>query len=410
MTKQERSWILYDWANSAYSISIQAAILPIFFKSIVCSGLDKNLSTVYWGYGNSVATLTISILAPILGTIADYKNYKKRFFLFFFLVGSIFTGLLSTVGEGDWLQCLIIYVLTAIGFAGANIFYDSFLVDVTSRKRMDWISTLGFSLGYIGSTIPFIISIIFIMKPDLIGTDTVSATRLAFIITSLWWFLFTIPFLRHIKQIHYIKQEKSPIKNSFIRLYKTIRNVAGYKNIFIFLLAYFFYIDGVSTIIKMSAIYGLDVGIAGNDLLVILLATQFIAFPFALLYGKLSKVFSAKKMILVAIVIYTFITIFSFFISTKIHFWILAVLVATSQGGIQALSRSFFGKLIPKEKSSELFGLYNIFGRFAAILGPALLAFVTQLTGNSRYGVTSLIVLFIIGGILLTRVKEEEQY
>lgn len=407
MTKQERSWILQDWANSAYSIAITTAILPVFFKSVAASGMDSSLSTAYWGYGNSIESLIVAILAPILGAIADYKGVKKKFFTFFFLLGTIFTALLAVVGQGSWILCLVLYIFTAIGFSGSNIFYDAFLVDVTTEDRMDWISSLGFGLGYIGSTIPFIISLIFIMNPQLIGMDKLGATKFSFIITAVWWFIFTIPMLKNVKQVYYIEPSKHPVKESLERLYKTFRNAKEYKNIFLFLIAYFFYIDGVSTIIKMAGTYGMDVGIKDNALMIVLLVVQFVAFPFAILYGKLAKKFSARTMLLVGVAIYTLITMYAYFIKSEMDFWILAILVGSSQGGVQALSRSFFGKIIPKDKSAEFFGLYNILGRFSAVIGPFLIAIVTQFTGNSRLGVFSLVVLFIIGGFILTKVRDD---
>ncbi|HKL10287.1 MAG TPA: MFS transporter [Clostridia bacterium] len=407
MKKEERSWILYDWANSAYSIAITTAILPLYYKNIA-SGVSTSLSTAYWGYANSLATILVSVLAPILGTIADYRGFKKKFFLFFFLIGVIFTAALSTVGEGEWFKCLVLYILTVIGFAGANIFYDAFLVDVAVTERMDWVSSNGFAFGYIGSTIPFILSIGLIMKPELLGMNVASATRFSFIITALWWGLFTIPMLRNVKQVNYIEREPNPVKKSFKRLYGTIVDISKHKQIFTFLLAYFFYIDGVDTIIKMAAVYGSDVGISGNDLLVVLLATQFIAFPFALLYGKLSKKFKGKRMLYVGISIYIGICSYAYFIETTKQFWVLAMLVASSQGGIQALSRSYFAKLVPKEKANEFFGIYNIFGKFATFMGPFLIAVVSQISGNSRLGVFSVIVLFILGGLVLRKVPEPE--
>jgi UMF1 family MFS transporter len=407
MKKEERSWILYDWANSAYSIAITTAILPLYYKNIAI-GVSSSLSTAYWGYANSLATILVSVLAPILGTIADYRGYKKKFFLFFFLIGVVFTALLSTVGEGEWVKCLALYIMTVIGFAGANIFYDAFLVDVTVMERMDWVSSSGFAFGYIGSTIPFMASIGLIMKPEIIGMNAASATRLSFIITALWWGLFTIPMLRNVKQVNYIDREPRPVQKSFKRLYGTIVDISGNKQIFMFLLAYFFYIDGVDTIIKMAAVYGMDVGIAGNDLLVVLLATQFVAFPFALLYGKLSKRFKGKRMLYFGISIYIGICSYAYFIETTRQFWVLAMMVASSQGGIQALSRSYFAKLVPKEKSNEFFGIYNIFGKFATFLGPFLIAVVSQVSGNSRFGIFSVIVLFVLGGLILRKVPEPE--
>ncbi|MBN2323496.1 MAG: MFS transporter [Spirochaetes bacterium] len=417
MTKQERSWVFYDWANSAYSIAITSTIFPIFFKSVISKGVQGYTSTAWLGYGNSIYTLVIAVLAPVLGTIADYKNYKKRFFLGFFLLGVVSTACLALTHEGGWIVAIVIYILTALGFAGANIFYDSFLIDVTPRERMDWISTSGFAWGYIGSTIPFILGIALIMKYDILGfSSSVPAVRISFFLTAIWWFVFTVPFLRNVKQNYFIEPSQTPVSDSFRRLIDTFRRIRQYRNVFIFLLAYFLYIDGVDTIIKMATAFGTDIGISANMLMIILLVVQFVAFPFALLYGKLARVFSAKKMLFVGICTYVIITITAFFIprfadpKTKVTaFWIVSMLVATSQGGIQALSRSFYGKLIPKNESAEFFGFYNIFGKFAAILGPFLMGLVTQLTKSSGVGILSIIVLFIAGGVILTRVKEQAE-
>lgn len=409
MTKQEKSWIMYDWANSAYSIAITTAILPVFFKSVAASNLSPATSTAYWGYTNSFATLIISILAPILGAIADYKGYKKKFFSTFLIIGVISTALLSFVGEGNWIFCSIIYIFSVIGFSGSNIFYDSFLTDVTTEERMDKVSSLGFGYGYIGSCIPFIISMVLISKPSLVGLDTIGATRVAFILTALWWFVFSIPMMKHVNQEYYIEPEPHAIRNSFKRLVKTVKHISKYRNTFLFLISYFFYIDGVNTIIKMATSYGTDLGLSASKLMIILLVLQVVAFPFAIIYGKLAERYSPRKMILVGIVTYTFISVFGYFMTTELHYWILAFLVGSAQGGIQALSRSYFGKLIPKENSSEFFGIYNIVGKFSAIFGPLLMGLTTQITGDSRKGVLSLIILFVVGLLIFLKVDDGEK-
>jgi len=395
LTKAEKSWILYDCANSAYSIAITTALLPIIFGRFTNIGSAMDL-----GFFNSIASIIIAVLSPILGTVADYKDKKKRFFLFFFLTGVIFTACLAFVppASGMWQLLVIFYVLTAVGFAGANIFYDSFLVDVTSKDRMDRVSTSGFAYGYISSVIPFAISlgVIFVL-----GMDKDIGYELGFMITALWWGLLTIPMLRNVKQVHYIEPEPKPVAQSFIRLGKTIKNISKHKTVFVFLIAYFLYIDGVDTIIKMTVPYAQEVISAESLdmflLLGILLVIQIVAFPFAIIYGRLAKRFSTRTMIIVGICTYVVTCAVAYFITDVWHIFVLGILIASAQGGIQALSRSYYAKIIPKKYSNEFFGFYNIFGKFAAIIGPSLMALTTRLTGDARYSIFALVPLFIAG-------------
>jgi UMF1 family MFS transporter len=412
LNETEKSWVLYDWANSAYTLTITTALLPLYFKSVFQNaGGATTVSTAYWGYASSISTLFLAIMAPILGTFADYKGYKKKFFNLFFIMGIITTAMLALVPDANWIMLLVLYVLSSIGFSGTNVFYDAFLVDVTTEERMDKVSTWGFALGYIGSTIPFIISMAIVMLAQfkVLPISVAAASKIAFVITSIWWLVFTIPMLKKVRQVHGIEMEPNPIVKSFKRIGHTIKNIRQHRKVFLFLLAYFFYIDGVDTIIKMASSYGADLGIDSTTLLIVLLATQFVAFPFAILYGRLSEKYRGKTMIYVGIIMYTLICIYAYFLKTKLDFWILAMLVGTSQGGIQALSRSYFGKLVPKENANEFFGFYNIFGKFAAVMGPFLVGIVTQLTGRTNNGVFSIVILFVIGGILLTRVPEDEE-
>lgn len=410
LTLQEKSWAFYDWANSAYTITVTTTIFPLYFKAAVEeTGVSAATSTAYLGFTNSLSSLIVALLAPFLGTIADYYGYKKNFFGFFTWLGVLLTGVLAFVPESQWLLMLLIYTVSAIGFSGSNIFYDAFLVDVTSEERMDYVSTLGYALGYIGSTIPFILCMTLIITAymGLIPIGFYMASKIGFVITALWWGYFTLPMMKHVHQIHGIEREENPIARSIARLIKTFKNIRAHRPLFMFLLAYFFYIDGVDTIIRMATAYGSDLGIDANSLLVILLVTQFVAFPFALLYGKLAAKYKGKTMLYVAILAYTLICIYAYFLKSTLDFWILAILVGTQQGGIQALSRSYFAKLVPKENANEFFGFYNIFGKFAAIMGPALMSAVTLATGKTNAGVLSIVVLFIIGGVLFILVPEE---
>jgi UMF1 family MFS transporter len=412
MTRVERSWVLYDWANSAYSITVTAAVFPIFFKTTAASGMEGYQSTALWGYANSLATVVIAVLAPILGTIADYPDRKKRFFLAFLILGVCATASFVLIQERQWVRALVLYLFSALGFAGANVFYDALLVDVTTREKMDWVSASGFAYGYIGSTIPFMLGMAVIIGYRRMGLpNPASGVKLAFLITAVWWALFSIPLVRNVHQLHAIPPSETPIADSFRRIADTFRHIRRYRSAFVFLVAYFFYIDGVDTIIKMAAAVGTDIGIGANMLLAILLATQIVAFPFALLYGRLAGRFSARRMLFVGIAAYCLIVLIAFLLpalpsagTRVVMFWVLAMLVATSQGGIQALSRSLFGKLIPADRAAEFFGFYNIFGKFAAIMGPFMVGFFSQVTGRTNGGVLSLLVLFLVGGALLARV------
>jgi UMF1 family MFS transporter len=416
LSKEETSWILYDVGNSAFVLVMVTAIMPVFFKDFAAKGISDAVSTAHWGLANSTASLLLAILAPLLGTFADYKNHKIKFFTVFLGIGLIFTLLLTMVSEGQWILCLFLFVFARVGWAGANIFYDAFIVDVTPKERMDRISANGYAWGYIGSVVPFLIIIAMIMTtPEKAGVSLpVFQTKTGFILVAVWWLVFSIPMIRNVKQRYFIPPSSTPVAASFKRLWQTFKEILKYRQTFVFLIAYFFYIDGVGTIISMSTAYGIDLGFGVTLLIAVILFIQIIAFPFALLYGRLAKAFSARTLLLAGIFIYCLITLTAFMLPDitdesfkKITFWCIAFLVGSSMGGIQALSRSFYGKLIPADKSSEFFGFYNVFGKFAAITGPFLMGMVGAWTGHTRWGVLSILVLFIIGGWMLTRVKND---
>lgn len=405
-TKEEWSWILYDCGNSAYSMAITTALFPIVF------GMFENVSSMDLGYFNSLASILLALLSPVLGTIADYKDFKKRFFIFFASLGIITTAALAFISpsSGQWQLLVLFFILSDIGFAAANVFYDSFLVDVTEDERMDKVSTGGFAYGYIASIIPFGISLVMIF---FLGMDKALGYQAGFIVTALWWGLLTLPMIRDVKQRHYIEPEPKPVINSFKRLGETIRNIRQHKTIVVFLLAYFFYIDGVDTVIKMVVPFATSVlGANALDtftLLGILLIIQIIAFPCAILYGNLADKYSARTMIIVGIFTYMISCIAAFFISSVWHIFVLGAMIGSAQGGIQALSRSYYAKLLPKEQSNEFFGFYNIFGKFAAIVGPAIMSLVSTMTGNPRLSILAIIPLFIIGFIIFLTLPKEER-
>lgn len=408
-SKKEKSWVMYDWASSAYTLIITTAIFPIYFKeSATAAGIAGADSTAYLGYTIAIFTTILALLGPIMGTVADYEGLKKKFFGVFFSIGVIFTLALALVPFENWLMLLVVYTFAALGATGSNVFYDSFIVDVTSDERMAKVSARGYGMGYIGSLFPFIIAmgIIVASQNGLLPLAADTASKIAFIITAAWWIVFSIPIFRNVKQVHFVPREPNPVSQSFKRLFTTFKEIRKYRAVFLFLLAYFFYIDGVGTIIAMSTAYGTDLGLDSTSLLGILFLTQVIAAPFAFLYGFLAGKFGEKNMLYVGIFVYIIVCTYAYFMNSVTDFFILAMLVGTSQGGIQALSRSYFGKLVPKQNSNEFFGFYNIFGRFAAILGPLLVGVTAQVTGNSSMGVFSLIVLFIIGFIILRFVPE----
>lgn len=402
--KTERSWILYDCGNSAYSLIMDTAIFPLYFA------LAQGADALALGYYKSLAGLIVALLSPILGTIADYKGKKKKFFTVFNGLGILMTALLGVLPLGDWRFLAIIFVLSNIGYAGANIFYDAFLVDVTDKKNMDSISSKGYAYGYIASILPFMISLIVIQF--ITGMDNGNGYRFAFILSALWWGLLSIPLHKNVAQKYYVEPEPNPIRMSFVRLFKTFKEIKSYKVIVLFLLAYFFYIDGVNTMIKMVVPYAESV--LGKEhfnaiiLLAILLIINILAFPFSLLFGQLSKKFGCLNMVRLAIFVYTFTTIAAYFITNMYHVFFLGILISFAQGGIQALSRSYFAKIIPREKSNEFFGFYNIFGKFSAILGPFIMSFIAGFSTQAQTTILGIIPLFIIGFIISLLLPKED--
>ena len=491
-TKTEWSWIFYDWANSIYATNIMAAIFPTIFVSIAGEAGD-----IWWGYGTSIATFFVALLAPILGAIADYKGMKKKLFTVFMLIGVVFTFAIALV-MNNWRLMLVGYILSRIGFSGSCLFYDSFLTDVTTDDRMDKVSSWGYAMGYIGgSTIPFVISIAVLL---ILGYGNAFAQQFSIIITSVWWLVFSIPFLKNVEQTHYIERTgNTSVGQIFRNIGHTARDIFRRKGLFLFVVAYFFYIDGVGTIISISTAYGTTLGLGSVGMILALLVTQIVAMPCSIIFANLAEKFTARKALIGAILIYTLICVVGFYMGfslephqdkyeavlkseyteqlkdltdekaialrdnlknyftdknsqkkadeaiaktleetsspeverviltftnfigsrteeingfkkaisfSTILFWAMAVLVGTVQGGIQAVSRSYFGKLIPKERSNEFYGFFDIFGKFASVLGPFLYAVIGGWTGRSSFGVLALILLFLIGLIIMITGKK----
>ena len=406
-TNLERNWIMYDVGNSAL-VLLQTSIVPIYFNALNTGSSAAELVSA-WANAQTVASLVVALLMPILGSLADYAGNKIKFFLGFFL-----TGLVLCFAQAipmSALVFLIVYVLCTVGLNSSMTFYDAMLCDVTSDERMDSVSSAGYAWGYIGSTVPFIHCIALIMGGPSLGLDTMLCTRLSFVITGIWWLAFTLPLIKTYKQRFGKERAQgqtlaSIAGDTFRGLVMTMRSIARNKTILIYMVAFFFYIDGVHTVISMATSYGAALGIDSTQLVLALLVTQFVAFPSAIAYGKLSGKFGTLRMIIVAVIAYCGIVLFAaFFLQTALEFWILAILVGLFQGGIQALSRSYFGKLVPKEHSNEYYGFFDIFGRYASVMGTFLVSVVTTLTGNASFGVLSIGVLLVIGLVMLLKLQ-----
>lgn len=406
LTKEEKNWILYDVGNSAFTLLI-STIMPIYFNYLAeNAGMSSVDYLSYWGYGASLATLLVAILGPICGTLADTKGYKKPIFILSLAIGAI--GCISLGLARHWLIFLIIFVIAKMGYSGSLIFYDSMLNDVTTEERMDHVSSQGYAWGYIGSCVPFIVSLVIVLGSGKLGITMETAMMIAFLIIAAWWVGMTLPLLKTYQQKYYVEKKPHAFRESFARIGRTFRDVRKEKKIFLFLLAFFFYIDGVYTIIDMATAYGTALGLDSTGLLLALLVTQFVAFPFAILFGRLAQKVQTEKLITVCIVAYFGIAVFATFLTSQIQFWILAILVGMFQGGIQALSRSYFTKIIPANQSGEYFGLLDICGKGASFMGTALVSVVSQLTGNINKGVGMIAVLFVIGIVLFQLAAKTE--
>lgn len=401
LTKLERAWILYDVGNSAFVLLV-ATIIPIYFNYLASM---KNVSPsnylAYWGYATSIATLIVAVIGPVCGTIADTKNLKKKIFMAALLVGTIGCAALGLMTH--WLAFLVVFVIAKVGFSSSLVFYDAMLTDVTTEERMDDVSSQGYAWGYIGSCIPFVIGLGLVLFGDKIGLSMEIAMAITFVITAVWWFAITMPLLRQYKQTYYVENQGDIIKRSFGRLWTSLKDMKKEKHIFMFLLAFFFYIDGVYTIIDMATAYGESLGLDSTGLLLALLVTQIVAFPFCLIFASLAKKVSGTTLITVCIAAYFFVVLYAMQLDQQYEFWILAVCVGMFQGGIQALSRSHFAKIIPPEKSGEYFGLLDICGKGASFLGTTLVSVISQLTGKVNLGVGAIAIIFVIGLVLFRK-------
>ena len=413
------SWCMYDWANSAFATTVMAGFFPIFFKKFCSDGVDTTVSTARLGIANSMASIFVAIIAPILGAIADKGSAKKKFLFFFASIGMIMTSGLYLISRGNWFMAGLLYVLAAIGFSGSNIFYDSLITAVAPDEKADMVSSLGFSAGYLGGGILFALNVWMTLSFKTFGFATaILAVQFSFLSVGIWWGLFSIPLFLFVQEPLGTKGilKVNMVKAGFKQLGETIREIKNLRSIFLFLLAYWLYIDGVDTIIRMAVDYGISIGFHYNDLIVALLITQFVGFPSTVAYGYLGTKIGTKKAIYIAISVYLGVCVFGAFMQNKYHFFILAIIIGFVQGGIQALSRSFYARIIPIDKSAEYFGFYNMLGKFASVIGPVLVGTIGILIKSmgfssnfaSRISILSLSILFITGGTLFYFVDEEK--
>ena len=400
LTLAEKSWVMYDVGNSAL-VLLATSIIPIYFSALAPEGGV----VVAWSYAETIASLIIALLMPVLGSIADMQGMKKKFIL-----GCVCTGVVATVALGfptNAMAFLVIYVVSSVALNSSMVFYDALLVDTTTDERMDDISSRGYAWGYIGSCVPFIACLLVVLNYDSLGIGLQAAMKIAFTITAAWWLVFTIPMLLNVEQKHFKPREPHAFRRAFAGVGETVSEIWSNVSVRYYMISYFFYIDGVHTIIKLSTSYGTDLGIDSTQLVLALLVTQFVAFPSAIIYGRLSSKFGTRRMLLIAIAAYFGITLFAaIFLRTATEFWALAIMVGMFQGGIQALSRSEFGKLCPKDRANEYFGFFDIFGKYAAILGTLLVGAFTQITGNSSLGVMSIAALFVVGFAFMLKVPD----
>ncbi|MBU2648350.1 MFS transporter [bacterium] len=405
------SWSMYDWANSAFATTIMAGFFPLFFKAYWANQNNLEESTFYLGLANSIAGIIVAALAPFLGAIADRGTAKKKFLLTFAFLGVVMTGGLWFVAQGFWQMAVFVYVLATVGFSGGNIFYDSLLPGVATKKKVDFASSLGFALGYIGGGLLFLVNVVMYLQPGLFGIpDGATAIRLSFLSVALWWAVFSIPVMIWVEEPRVYESVGigQAVSLGLKELAHTFREIRHLKVVGLFLLAYWLYMDGVDTIIRMAVDYGISLGFPSSSLITALLLVQFVAFPATLIYNWISTKTGIKAAILIAIVCYGLITVLGFLMTMVWQFYALAVAVGLFQGGIQALSRSLYTRIIPPEKSAEFFGFYNMLGKFAVVIGPVLMGSVALLTGNIRYGILSILILFLLGGFFLSRVDIAE--
>lgn len=398
LNKLEKYWVMYDVGNSAFALLV-STIIPIYFKNMATqNGISAADSTAYLSYAISISTLIVAILGPVLGTVADGKNRKKPLFTLFMMIGVI--GCAALALPKSAMLFLVVFVITKVGFSGSLIFYDSMLVDVTTDERMDDVSSQGYAWGYIGSCVPFIASLALIFGADYIGISGTMATAIAFVINALWWAVVTIPLLKNYKQNYYVETRTSGVTETVKRLGSVCSEIKNDKKVFLFLIAFFFYIDGVYTIIEMATSYGKDVGISDTSLLLALLLTQIVAFPCAIIFGRLAQKFDTARLIAVCIGAYFLVAVYALWLDAAWKFWMMATFVGVFQGAIQALSRSYYARIIPKEKSSEYFGIFDIFGKGASFMGTMLMGISTQIFHTSKAGVIVIAAMFVIGFVV----------